>query len=292
MVSIITINYNGWQDTCELIASLKQYETYPYEIIVVDNASRGDDVVQIKRIYPDVTLVQSEKNLGFAGGNNLGYSYAKGEYIFFLNNDMLIKSSILEPMVLRLTDKALGGVSPCIQFLYHPGILQYYGYLDMSQITLRHTTESFDPSRKDDFLKPKETEVLHGGAMMLRRETIEQVGKMTEVYFLFFEEFDWSRRIREAGYKLYYEPASMVYHKESMTIRPQTPLREYYLARSRMIYARRNCVGFYQMLSYVYQLFFAVPKRMLFYIRRFQLKLAIAVWRGVWNGFFIRLPQE
>ena len=83
MVSIITINYNGWQDTCELIASLKQFETYPYEVIVVDNASRGDDVERIRSMYPEVLVVCSDRNLGFAGGNNWGYNYAQGDYILF-----------------------------------------------------------------------------------------------------------------------------------------------------------------------------------------------------------------
>ena len=89
MVSIITINYNGWKDTCELIASLNQFEEYPYEIIVVDNASKGDDVKLIKATCPDAIVVSSDKNLGFAGGNNLGYQYAKGDYIFFLNLSLI-----------------------------------------------------------------------------------------------------------------------------------------------------------------------------------------------------------
>ena len=86
-LSVITINYNNWQDTCELIDSIKQYETYPYEIIVVDNASQGDDVEQIKRSFSEVKLIESKFNLGFAGGNNLGCKYAVGKYFFFLKEE-------------------------------------------------------------------------------------------------------------------------------------------------------------------------------------------------------------
>lgn len=271
MVSIITVNYNGWKDTCDLIASLKQFETYPYEVIVVDNASCGDDVKQIRLAYPDVIVLSSERNLGFAGGNNLGYQYAKGDYIFFLNNDMVVKEPMLAPMVAKLKNDDYAGVSPCIIYLYKPERIQYYGYKDMTSITLKHTTESFDFTRRDCFLQPKETEVLHGGAMMVRRDVIIKVGVMTEIYFLFYEEFDWSRRLREAGYKLFYEPTSVVYHKESMTIKPQTPIREYYLTRSRMIYARRNCKGWRKLLSCFYQCFAVLPKKTLSYAckRRF-----------------------
>lgn len=291
MVSIITINYNGWQDTCELIASLKKFEVASYEIIVVDNASSGDDVERIKCNYPDVILIQSCKNLGFAGGNNLGYKYATGKYIFFLNNDMIIEGPFIQVLVDRLKDKTFAGVSPCIVLYHQLDRIQYYGYQDMSRITLKHTTELFDPSRRTDFLYPKETEVLHGGAMMVRRDVIESVGKMTEDYFLFFEEFDWSRRMREAGYKLFYEPASVVYHKESMTIKPQTPTREYYLARSRMIYAKRNCKGLEKVLSYTYQLLLAVPKRVVIYLLKGRIDLAKAIYKGAFSGLYLQLQK-
>lgn len=289
MVSIITINYNGWQDTCELIASLKQFETYPYEVIVVDNASRGDDVERIRSMYPEVPVVCSDRNLGFAGGNNLGYDYAQGDYILFLNNDMVLKQAMLRPMVERLSDKRIGGVSPGIYYLRKPDRMQYYGYRDMTSITLKHTTEPFDFSRKEEFLQPKETEVLHGGAMMVRRDVINRVGKMTEVYFLFYEEFDWSRRIREAGYILYYEPMSGVYHKESMSIPPATPFREYYMARSRVIYARRNNKGWRKLLSCCYLLFLVMLKKAMVFVKKGRLDLLKATFWGTYSGFCKRL---
>lgn len=289
MISIITINYNGWQDTCELIDSLKRYETYPsYEVIVVDNASRGDDVARLRSAHPDVLVVESGKNLGFAGGNNLGYRYANGRFLFFLNNDMVIKAPILAPLVRRL-EEGYAGVSPCIQFLYKPDRIQYYGYRELSPITLKHTTESFDVSRREDFLHPSETEVLHGGAMMVSRDVIERVGTMTEVYFLFFEEFDWSRHIRQSGYRLCYEPASVVFHKESMSVKPQTSVREYYLTRARMIYARRNCRGTGKLLACLYQLLLAVPKRIVVCLGNKRFDLAAAAWRGVVSGLFLPL---
>lgn len=284
MVSIITINYNGWRDTCELLTSLKQFEDYSYEVIVVDNASRDDDVGRIRSAHPDAIVVCSDRNLGFAGGNNLGYSYANGDYILFLNNDMVLKRAMLRPMVERLSDKKIGGISPCIYYWYKPEQIQYYGYRDMTPITLKHATEPFDASRREEFLQPKQTEVLHGGAMMVRRDVIERVGKMTEVYFLFYEEFDWSRRMREAGYILYYEPMSQVYHKESMSIPHATSFREYYLARSRMIYARRNCKGWRKWLACYYLLFLVMPRKMMVFAKEKRPDLLSATFRGTCSG--------
>lgn len=288
MVSIITVNYNGWQHTCELITSLKLYETYPYEVIVVDNGSKNNDAERIIAAHPDIVLVRSELNLGFAGGNNLGLAHASGDYLLFLNNDMVVKAPMLRPLVEQMSDKNIGGVSPCIHYLYKPDQIQYYGYRDMTPITIKHTTEPFDPSRLADFMLPKETEVLHGGAMMVRRDVIEKVGKMTEVYFLFYEEFDWSRRMREAGYILFYEPASEVYHKESMTIPLSTPFREYYLSRSRMIYARRNSKGWRKPLACSYLVFVVLPKKMLGFMLKKRIDMLNAVFSGTFVGLFKR----
>ena len=112
LVSIITVNYNGLADTCEMIDSFRKYETYPYEIIVVDNGSRVPEGEEIKKRYPEIKVVQNT-NTGFAGGNNAGLKVAQGEYFFFLNNDTLIQEPILEVLVRRLeADKMNGGVSP------------------------------------------------------------------------------------------------------------------------------------------------------------------------------------
>lgn len=286
MVSIITVNYNGWKNTCELIASLKQFETYPYEMIVVDNASAGDDVHHIRAIYPDVKLIQSDKNLGFAGGNNIGFMHAKGDYIFFLNNDMLLKGAILEPMVSRLSDKSIGGVSPCVCFLYDPEQIQYFGYKRLGKITLRHKTEKFDLSQRDSFLKSKETEVLYGGAMMVRRDVIEKVGKMPEIYFLFAEEFDWSARIFDGGYELWYEAASIIYHKGGGSIGYGTPLRAYYMSRARLLFARRNKKGLEKFLSCTYLVLISMTKNVIGNLLAKDFKKSMALCKGTWHGIF------
>lgn len=288
-VSIITINYNGFKDTCDLIESLLHYESYPsYEIIVVDNASSGNDAFELERkAYSFVRVVRSERNLGFAGGNNLGLQYAEGDYLLFLNNDMQIKTPILLVLVRLLSmDSSVAGVSPMIRFLYNPDKIQYYGYKDLSAISVMRRTEYFDASHMGQYLTAQETEVLHGGAMMIRRDALEKVGKMPEVYFLFYEEFDWSRRFREAGYKLWYEPKSVVYHKESATIKPLTAFREYYLTRSRMIFARRNNRGVIRVLSILYLIFVSAPNKTQRYAREGNWHMIPSVWKGVFMGLF------
>ena len=91
-ISIITINYNGLKDTCELIESLP-LEDDSLEVIVVDNASKEDEATIIEQRYPQVKVIRSKENLGFAGGNNLGIQVARGKYLFFINNDVVLHTS-------------------------------------------------------------------------------------------------------------------------------------------------------------------------------------------------------
>ena len=112
-ISFITICYNGFKDTCELIESLQEkLHSVTYEIIVVDNASREDEAAKISRLYPSVIAIRSEVNRGFSGGNNIGIRAARGKYLFFINNDTYIESDAISCLVERLESRPeIGGVS-------------------------------------------------------------------------------------------------------------------------------------------------------------------------------------
>ena len=117
-LSIITINYNGLKDTCELIDTLPLKDK-SIEVIVVDNASAQDEATIIEKRYPQVKIIRSKENLGFAGGNNLGIKAAQGKYLLILNNDTLLKpqTSDLRPLISRLeSSNKIGMVCPKIRF--------------------------------------------------------------------------------------------------------------------------------------------------------------------------------
>ena len=289
MVSVITVNYNGLADTCEMIESFRRHETYPYEIIVVDNGSRQPEGEAIRKRYPDVKIVTGS-NRGFAGGNNAALPLATGDYLFFLNNDTLLQGPILQAMVSRLeSDPRIGGVSPMIKFQAHPDTLQYAGFTPLTHITLRCDSIGFGQKDAPRYRQAQPTASLHGAAMMVPRRVLQQAGPMTEVYFLFYEEHDWSEQLRRAGYQLWYEPAAVVYHKEGMSAPLGTPFREFYLSRARILYARRNRQGFTRLLSTLYTAFVAAPKKTLVYLLQRHPALAWAVVRGTWQGTFLPL---
>lgn len=136
------------------------------------------------------------------------------------------------------------------------------------------------------FRIPRETASLHGAAMMVSRRALQDAGTMSEVYFLFYEELDWSAQLRKAGYRLWYEPAAVVYHKEGMTARQGSPTREFYLSRARMLFARRNLRGIGKYLSCAYLCILAAPKKAAVYLLHGQVALAKATICGTCEGIY------
>lgn len=292
-VSIITVNYNGWQDTCEMMASFKEHETYPYEMIVVDNGSSGDDADRIAKAFPEAKVVRSECNLGFAGGNNLGCRHAQGEYFLFLNNDTVIKAPVLEVLVNRCRQPGVGGVSPLIRFFHAPDKIQYCGWRQLTRITVRQCgNDGYGTDYVEGKAVAHETEVMHGAAMMLSRMAVEQVGMMAECFFLYYEEYDWSSRLSGHGFRLWYEPAAMIFHKEGTKKGKQmSPFRAYYMTRSRLIFTRRRLGGFSRFLSCGYLAGVVAVRNVLRYSMRGNFGMVKAVMRGTLSGLTARKEE-
>ena len=252
-LSIITINYNGLIDTCALI------ETIPFnddlEVIVVDNASHNDEANIIANRFPQVKVIQSDKNLGFAGGNNLGIRAAQGKYLFFINNDTIFKEFNVHTLIDRLESSPdIAVVCPKIRFAWGNNPIQFTGYTPLSKITVRNQAIGFGEEDHGQYNSAHPTPYAHGAAMMIKREAIGKVGLMPEYFFLYYEELDWSMMFTRAGYQIWYEPLCTIYHKESQATGQNSPLRTYYIVRNRLLLVKRNWNGITKYLSYAYLL--------------------------------------
>lgn len=282
LISIISVNFNGLEDTLEMLESVIRHVTLPYEIIVVDNGSRVDETAAIKARYPRVVTIRSDRNLGFAGGNNLGIRAARGNYLFFINNDAVVKDDSLHFLVERLdSSPEIGAVSPKIRFAWDGNPVQFAGYTPLSGITLRNALIGFMRPDDGSYDTPAPTPYIHGAAFMVKKEVIARAGYMPELYFLYYEELDWSERMADAGYALWYEPAAVVYHKESRSTGRMSPLKVYYMTRNRLIYAVRNRRGGVRRMSIIYQLSAAVAKQNLLFLFKREFSLLNASLRGV-----------
>lgn len=284
-VSIITINFNQLHHTLALLNSL-QHVTYPdVEVIVVDNCSTKNPADDIKAHFPNVRVVRSDINLGFAGGNNLGIKQATGEYLLFLNNDTEVDPGFLEPLVaLFQTNPKAGAASSKILYHNSDNIIQYAGSTCVNPLTGRNKRVGFMEKDRGQHNTLCETDLAHGCAMMVPRRVIEQVGMMPELFFLYYEEIDWCETIKRAGYKIYFVPASRVFHKESMSVGKNSTLKTYYMTRNRLLFMRRNSSGVSKAMAMTYFLLFALPKNLLSYMIQRETAHVKAFWKGcVWN---------
>ncbi len=274
LVSVITVNYDQPEVTIAFLDSIKKISYPHFEVIVVDNASPTRNPLIIKEKHPDITFIQSNKNLGFAGGNNLGIFAAKGKYHLLINNDTEVEPGFLEPLVKKLEENPeLGVVSPKIRYFHHPELIQYAGFTSIHLLTARNRGIGFQEIDTGQYDRDYFTEYAFGAAMMIPVSVMKQVGLMADIFFLYYEEMDWIQRIKDAGYKIGYVHNSVVYHKDSITTGSLSPLKIYYLNRNRILYMRRNVHGLAFLPAFIYQSCIAIPKNALMFLLKGQFSL-------------------
>jgi GT2 family glycosyltransferase len=283
LISLITINYNTTHLTCDLLRSINEHNTYQnLEVIVVDNASKEDPSQLLKAVYPNVQLILNGINAGFSGGNNAGIKVAKGDYLFLINNDTEFTPGLIEGLLEVFAQYPDAGVvSPKFHFYFQKGTIEYAGYKSVSILTGR--TGMIGRGEKDEgqYNKVQVTSSAHGGGMMVSRKVIEEVGLLYEPYFLYYEELDWSEQIKRKGYKIYFQPKALIYHKESMTTGKESPLKTFYLTRNRVLFMQRNMSWFAYIIFLLYFSFFPVPKNTLVYFIKGQMVHLKSFWKGI-----------
>jgi len=282
LVSIVSVNFNQADVTCEMIESLTKI-TYPnIEIIIIDNFSQEEDPKIIKQKYPGVILYESPINYGFAGGNNLGLMRAKGEYVLLLNNDTVVEKGFLEPLIQKCeSDKKIGAVSPKIRFFYDPKIIQYAGFTPINPHSMRSFSIGYREKDTGQYNTDRETAYAHGAAMLVPMRVIKEIGMMSYIFFLYYEEADWSYRIKRAGYTIHYIHNSLVYHKESISVGKLNPMKIYYLNRNRIVFMRRNIFGKDFIIGIFYQVFIAIPKNAFSFLIRFKFNFFYSYVRAI-----------
>jgi len=263
---------------------LNTYSTL--EIIVVDNGSVIDPVPEWEKKYPSVKFIRSEKNWGFAAGNNLGLTHAGGDYIFFVNNDTEVSKGLVTKLVSTLDENpSIGIISPKI--LYHQSrIIQYAGYTLLNYVTARN--KCIGQFENDNGQYDKcigKTGHAHGAAMMVRRQAIDKAGRMAENFFLYYEELDWCERIRKQGYQIWVNPQAVIYHKESMSVGKQSSLKEYYMTRNRMLLVRKHAPMYVYPFFLIYFLCIVTPVKIFRYIQQGQTRFIPVFGKAIWWNF-------
>jgi GT2 family glycosyltransferase len=285
-ISVVSVNFNQPEATKAFLLSLKNYCSLKLEIIIVDNASDINSEDEFKEIVPELLFIRSKTNIGFAGGNNLGITQAKGDYILLLNNDTEIVKGSIETLVSELkNDKNIGLLSPLI--LYHDDqtIIQYAGFTPLNYLTARNKQLGLCEKNTGQYNGLSyQTGFCHGAAVICRKTDLLKAGLMDESYFLYYEELDWCEKFKRIGKTINFTGKTHIYHKESISVGKDSPIKIYFMTRNRMLFIRKNTGLFNNILFSLYYTFIACPKLMLTLAKNGNLNKVKYVLKGLlWN---------
>lgn len=245
-VHIILLNYNGYKDTIDCIKSLQSIDYPNYKIVVVDNKSTNDSEKNIKKFIKNmenVKFIQTGKNLGFSGGNNVGIKWAlenNADYICLLNNDTTVEPDFLSVLVKEMeSNKEIGISAGKIMYYSKPNIIwSAGGYIDEGKCLGYHYGINCNDS--DEYNIKKEVTFLTGCLQLIRADLIKKVGLYDEEYFLYMEDVDFCYRAKLEGSKIMYVPESKIYHKVSAsTGGEESPMVLYYMTRNVMLFNKK-----------------------------------------------------
>ncbi len=234
LVYIIVLNYNRRDDTLECLESLFRIDYPNYIVLVVDNASSDGTAEAVRKAYPDAEVLENEKNLMYAGGNNEGIklALAKGaEWVLLLNNDTVVDKRLL-PEMLKAADKRpdAGVIGPMIYYYSSKGVAAESGQQPEAGlpaiwyaggiVKLWMGLTAHRGLREEDtgrYGRTEETDYVTGCAMLISRACLEKVGLLDTSYGMYAEDADFSLRARRAGFGLVFAPGGKVWHKISMS---------------------------------------------------------------------------
>jgi hypothetical protein len=224
-VSIIIINYNTFSLTCKCIESVLRYtKGINYEIILVDNASTECSPDKFLELFPQITLIKSTENVGFAKGNNLGLQYAKGKYILLLNSDIELTENSIEICLKKIQEKpTIGVVSPLL--IYPNGKIQHtankFHNLTCEIIEIFRLHKVLGNKKLLGFYFSHNEEIfvdwVWGAFFLTKKEIIEKMpqSKLPDDFFMYFEDVQWCYLIKKLGYQVLFTPATRAIHHVS-----------------------------------------------------------------------------
>ena len=216
-VSVITVNWNNFNDSAECLESLRK-TTYPnFEVIVVDNGSEGDDVSLLKqRLGDSIRLIVNDKNSGFAGGCNIGIkdALARGaDYVVLLNNDTVVAPDFLEGLVkVAQSDKRVGIAGGKVFCYELPELIWFAGGI-INYRTGRTPIRGSGEADKGQFDEIVRVDWISGCFMFISRDVLQAVGLLDERFFFGWEDVDLCVRAARKGFKVLFVPESRIWHK-------------------------------------------------------------------------------
>ncbi|GDX61795.1 glycosyl transferase [Candidatus Levyibacteriota bacterium] len=262
-ISLITINFNSHSHTIKLLQSIEEIEKkdMKFSVIIVDNASvkKSVDIIreyinkQQKGKSYDLILLENKENIGFSGGNNKGILYAlhklQSTHVLLINNDTILDKKILIELLNCSEASSIGIVTSKIYFAkghefyknrYNNkelGNILWYagGIIDWKNMVGMH--RGVDEVDNQQYDKVEDTDFASGCCILIKKEILEKVGMLDERFFLYYEDSDYSIRVKKSGYRVIYCPKAIMWHNNAgSTGGSGSNLQDYYITRNRLLF--------------------------------------------------------
>ena len=291
------VNWNGFDFTRSCLVSLSQVDFPDFSIILVDNASQNQEGERLKKAFPEITLIENQENLGFAGGNNVGIRFALAQgfsHVLLLNNDTEVEPSFLGEMMLAFRkNPKLGVVQPLILFLNERKKIWSAGGQWIPAFGRSVTLGDREPL-VDFRVKSPEIDWATGCCMLISRESLLKTGLLNEQYFAYFEDVEWSLRFRKDGFEIGIAEKAVIYHEAGASSKKEhsegtlSPIVFYWNVRNQLYLLRKTLRGFQIPLGFGYHLGRFILW-MGYFLLRGRFKKLKAVARGIRDGLLDRL---
>jgi GT2 family glycosyltransferase len=283
-VCTIILNFNNYTDTIETITSVLSLEYDANSILLVENSSDESIIRKIRTQFPDLAMIENKKNLGYAGGNNVGFQKAMesgADYIFLLNNDVKVEKDVLKKCISAM-EKSPGcaACQPVIvtfeneERIWSAGTQLYWGY---PRLFLKGAKLQKDGIKTSPF-------GLVGCAILFRSSALELIGLFDESLFLLHEETDWCIRAKQMNFTLLIISNAIVYHKISTTIGTFSKVYLYYIGRNWLLVGKKNFSFFRYSYILVTEFFIRFPYYLYQVAKKGQIKMIKYYLKGVFDG--------
>ncbi len=266
----IILNWNGFDDTVACIQSLKESTLQLSSILLLDQASPDDSGKKLEQLYQldkQVMVILNDKNYGFSGGVNIGIRRALemgADFVFLINNDTIVDKDCVSLLYDTIKDDLkVAVVGPSILYYSKPNIIwQAGGYFSKLKMGVIVPSKNMTLSALSQ--EVAQVSFLTGCALMIRKETFEQVGYLDTSYFFYMEDVDFSLRVTNSGLRMCYNPIAKVWHKiDDIAVDRTTPFVLFHIAKSNVIMLRKRFFGFLMLYGLILQLILYTPFRIL-----------------------------
>jgi hypothetical protein len=253
-ISIILLNWNGYKDTVECVASLHKLTYKNFNIIIADNGSKGEDLKLLRQSYQNTNIIilDNKKNYGFAEGNNIAIRYALNngaDFCLLLNNDTVVREDLLEKMLIGYKKgyQVIGGK---INYYYQKNKIWFGGGMINKYLGIPLDAKEKNIEQEVDFVS--------GCMMLVHKDVFNKIGFLNKEYFAYWEDIEFCFRAKKNNYKVYYVPDTVCYHKVSASAKKGN-LQTYYEVRNRFRFLDSHFFLPYILSAYLFYFFISLP---------------------------------